>query len=213
MGATVGAGGRHRHRVAYRALSIGRAAVVAPTSAVLGAVLPVAFGLLTNGAPSPTRLAGFTVALLGIWLVSGSMSNKQALSDRGFLLACLAGLGFGGFFVLIAQVERGFIFTPLILARIVQLAVALLAIRTTRLPFPSFRANPIALLAGALDVGGNIFYVLAQQFVRLDVAAVLASFYPASTVVLASVLLKEKVSRSQGLGLVLCLLAIVLITL
>ena len=128
------------------------------------------------------------------------MSNKQALSDRGFLLACLAGLGFGGFFVLIAQVERGFIFTPLILARIVQLAVALLAIRTTRLPFPSFRANPIALLAGALDVGGNIFYVLAQQFVRLDVAAVLASFYPASTVVLSSVLFEGESVTQPGIG-------------
>jgi drug/metabolite transporter (DMT)-like permease len=197
----------------YRALSLGQAAIVAPTSGVLGAALPVAFGVLTNGAPAPTRVAGFVLALLGIWLVSGSASNKQAFSESSFLLACLAGLGFGGFFILIALVAPGAIFTPLILARAVELGVALVMIRATRLSFPSFTTNPIALLAGVLDVGGNIFYVLARQFVRLDVAAVLASFYPASTVILAGLLLKEKMSGRQGVGVAICLLAIILITL
>jgi drug/metabolite transporter (DMT)-like permease len=87
------------------------------------------------------------------------------------------------------------------------------AVAVSRLKFASVRANPYALLAGVLDAGGNVFYVLAGQFVRLDVAAVIASFYPATTVALASLILKEKVTRGHLVGVLLCLGAIVLITL
>ena len=129
------------------------------------------------------------------------------------LLAFLSGIGFGGFFVFIAQVDKGQVFSPIFVARTVTLCIAVLMLMLRRIPIPGITSNPIALLAGVLDTGGNVFYVLATKFTRLDVAAVLSSLYPAATVFLATVLLKEKVSRFQWVGVSLCLVAVMLITL
>jgi drug/metabolite transporter (DMT)-like permease len=196
----------------YRGLSLGHAASVAPTAAVIGAVLPVAFSAFADGLPGMTRLAGFALACLGIWLVSQTDSQDMEVSRLGFVLACLAGAGFGGFFIFIAQVERGLVFTPLIVTRCITLCVALLLLRMRRLPWGPVTPNPTALVAGVLDAGGNVFYLLAKQFTRLDVAAVLSSLYPASTVLLSCILLKEKVTRTQWFGVAVCLAAIVFIT-
>jgi drug/metabolite transporter (DMT)-like permease len=196
----------------YRALSMGHAATVAPTSAVISALLPVGFGILTAGVPSAARLAGFALALLGIWLVSRPAQPDHAVSPQGFLLACLAGVGFGTFLILIVQIEPGHVFLPLVVARCMQLGIVLILLRASRRPLPALASNPIALLAGILDAGGNVFYMLSQHYTRLDVAAVLSSLYPAPTVLLAWIILKEKVSRPQWAGVVVCLAAIVLIT-
>jgi drug/metabolite transporter (DMT)-like permease len=196
----------------YRGLSLGHAASVAPTAAVIGAVLPVAFSGFVEGLPGVTRLAGFALACLGIWLVSQTTPQDMAVSRTSFVLACLAGAGFGGFFIFIAQVERGLVFTPLIVTRCITLSVALLLLRMRRLPWGPVTPNPVALVAGVLDAGGNVFYLLAKQFTRLDVAAVLSSLYPASTVLLSCILLKETVTRTQWLGVAVCLAAIVFIT-
>jgi drug/metabolite transporter (DMT)-like permease len=195
----------------YRALSMGYVASVAPTAAVIGAALPVLFGIVVDGFPSVGRLAGFALAFLGIWLVSRPSDSQAGVSRQGLLLACLAGIGFGGFFILLGEVEPGKVFTPLILARCVEFIIAVLLIRLNRLSFPSLRTNPYGLLAGALDAGGNVFYLLARQYIRLDAAAVLSSMYPITTILLAGLVLKEKVSRSQGMGVLVCLLSIVLI--
>lgn len=196
----------------YRGLSLGNAAVVAPAAAVISAALPVVYSLFALGAPRPGQLAGFTLALLGIWLVSSGAGSGEA-GRQALLLALLAGLGFGGFFILIAQVEPGLVFTPLIVARAVSLGVALLLLLARRDTLPSLTSNPVALAAGLLDSGGNIFFLLAQQFTRLDVAAVLSSLYPATTVLLAYLILKETVSPAQWLGATCCLAAVVLIAL
>ncbi len=90
--------------------------------------------------------------------------------------------------------------------------VGLLLVAFQRLRLPSLAASRWAILASVLDAGGNLFYVLAKQYTRLDVAAVLSSFYPASTVILASLILGERVSRYQWAGVILCLCAIGLVS-
>jgi drug/metabolite transporter (DMT)-like permease len=209
--ALAGASGAAGMAALYRALALGHAASVAPTSAVIGAALPVIFGGLVEGLPGAARLAGFGLAFAGIWLVSRTDAAAGGTSRRSLLLACLAGAGFGGFFILIAQVERGLVFSPLVVSRCLTLGAALLLLRVHRLPWVSPALHPYALIAGLLDAGGNMFYVLARQFTRLDAAAVLSSLFPAGTVILARIVWREPVTRTQWLGLAFCLAAIALI--
>ena len=196
----------------YKALSISDAATVAPVSAVIAAAMPVVIGIFLVGIPSITQSIGFLLAFVGIWMVSGNVRSNPTASRKGFILAILAGIAFGSFFILISQVEPGKIFTPLIFARLAQFIVALILLLMTRQPFPSFTSNPIALLAGLLDAGGNLFFLLARQFTRFDIAAVLSSLYPAATVLLAALILKQKVSAGQLMGLVICLMATIFIS-
>lgn len=211
-GAMAGAAGALGMAALYRALSMGHTASVAPTSAITCAALPVVFGMLTAGLPKFTQLGGFMLAFIGIWLVSKSPSASERTFREGMMLGFLSGIGFGGFFIFIAQVDQGQVFAPILIARTVTLCIALLMLRLRRIPLPALTSNPIAILAGVLDTGGNVFYLLATQYTRLDVSAMLSSFYPAGTVILATVILKEKVSLAQWAGATLCLLAAGLIT-
>ncbi len=216
----------------YRGLARGGAATMAPTAAVVGAAVPVLFAALSQGLPGGLQLAGFAAGLGGITLVSrvppispgpagadsaelGSLDGVDAghSSSKEAGLAILSGLGFGGFFVFISLGHEGQLFAPLVVSKLASLAVGLILLRRQRLPLPSLLSNPAALLAGALDMGGNVFYLLARQLTRLDIAAVVASMYPAVTVLLARRLLHEEVSRWQWLGLALCLLSVGLIAL
>jgi len=199
----------------YRGLAIGRMAVVAPISAVLSAALPVAWGVLSEGLPPATRLAGFALALGGIWLVGRSGEPGQPGAGReGLLLALVAGTCFGAFLILMHLCAEGGTFWPLAMARgtafLLVLGVALSRGGTSTW-VPARAALPLVLLSGALDAGGNALFVLASQAGRLDVAAVTSSMYPASTVVLAAALLRERVSRPQGFGIAAVLGAIALI--
>ncbi len=197
----------------YRGLAVGRMAVVAPISAVLSAAIPVAWGALSAGSPSALRLAGFALALLGIWLVASGGGDQAKTKETGLGLAVLAGLGFGGFLIFMDLGARGGTFWPLATARgtafLLVLATALARRGVWR---PAAGALPLVLLSGALDASGNALFVLASQAGRLDVAAVLASMYPASTVLLAAALLRERVGRTQALGIAVALGAIALIT-
>ena len=197
--------------VFYRSLAIGNAAVVAPTTSVIGTALPVLVSTLLEGLPSQLKLAGFILAILGIWLVSTGESNHPA-GKNGFSLAVLAGIGFAGWLILLGNVERGSVFTPLVISRVVALGTGAALVLINRQKFPGIFSNIPALICGVLDVGGNIFYVLARQFTRMDVAAVLASLGPAITVIITTMVLKEPVSRRQWIGVVTCLVSVGLIT-
>jgi len=197
----------------YRGLATGRAATVAPAAAVVTAAVPVIFGSVSAGLPAATQMSGFSLAILGIWLVARtSNSGSSDTGESGLAVAILAGCGFGAFLTMIAQVAADLVFAPLAIARGVMLAGACLVMVLRRASPPSLRSNPIALVAGALDAGGTVFYLLARQHVRLDVAAVVSSLYPIATVALARVLSREPVARLQWIGAGVCLLSVGLIT-
>ncbi|SMC25157.1 Glucose uptake protein GlcU [Desulfacinum hydrothermale DSM 13146] len=195
----------------YHGLAVGSAAVVAPSSAVVGALFPVVVGTFLEGPPGGRTYAGFVLGGLGIWLVARSAANGRGLGLKGLGAGLTAGLGFGSYFVCIAQAASSGIFAPLVVAKAASFVVALGMVALLRQGVPSPAQSPAALLAGVLDAGGNVFYMLAQQNARMDVAAVLTSMYPAATVVLAAVILKERVAGFQWLGVVLCLGAVSLI--
>ncbi len=195
----------------YRGLAVGRMAIVAPVSAVLSAAIPVVWSALDEGLPPAPKLAGFALALAGIWLVA--RAGPAGRGAQGLGLALGAGCGFGAFLVLLhAASQGGGTFWPLAAARGTTLALALAAaLASRRARLPAWSAAPLALLSGILDACGNGFFVLAIRAGRLDVAAVLSSMYPATTVLLAAGLLRERVSRPQGAGIVAVLGAISLI--
>jgi drug/metabolite transporter (DMT)-like permease len=195
----------------YRGLAIGSAAIVAPTAAVITAALPVMFSALTVGLPQPSQFAGFIVAIAGIWLVARTGGSSTSSND-GLRLAIAAGVGFGGFLILIAQVHSEFVFLPLAVTRTMTLVAALGLLLMRGMAMPALTANPVALVAGVLDAGGNVLFLFARQYTRFDIAAVLSSFYPVATVVLARVILRERVTALQWLGAGVCLAAVALIT-
>ena len=206
-----GIGGAIGIAALYRGLSLGNAAMVAPTTSVTASVVPVLFELSRRNPPSAGKMVGFGIAILGIWLVAQGQADSRALQRQGLWLALLAGLGFGSFFVLIGQVGRGGVFAPLVIARLAALGLAFLLLGLRRERIPALKSNPLALLAGVLDAGGNVFYLLATHYTRLDVAAVLSSLYPAATVILASTLTHEVISPRQWAGVFICLVAVILI--
>src|SRR5262249_28968189 len=165
----------------------------------------------TAGLPNPFQLAGFIVAIAGIWLVARTGESSDS-SNQGLRLAVVAGIGFGGFLILIAQVHSDLVFLPLAVTRTMTLVTALVMMLVRRVAVPTLAANPVALVAGILDAGGNVLFLYARQHTRLDVAAVLSSFYPIATVVLSRVILRERVSATQWLGAGVCLAAVALIT-
>jgi len=178
---------------------------------VLSAALPLVFSLLVDGLPPPLRLAGLVIAVPGIWQVTRSLENPGDAARSSLGLAVLAGASFAAFFVLLAQVKEGPLFTPLVVSKLVEFGVGLVFLLRQKEGIPSLTRNPAIFLAALFDAGGNVFFLLAAQNSRLGTAAVLSSMYGAVTVILSQLILKERVTINQWFGIGLCLLAIGLI--
>jgi drug/metabolite transporter (DMT)-like permease len=111
------------------------------------------------------------------------------------------------------MVDTGPVFAPLVVARTAAVCGGLILFVVLRPRPPGLHRPDVACLAGFLDAGGNALYLLATRYARLDVAAVLSSLYPAATVALSSWLLTQHVTRTQWLGVLLCLVAVMLMSL
>jgi drug/metabolite transporter (DMT)-like permease len=195
----------------YRGLAVGRMGVVAPVTGVLGAVVPVAFGFLTEGMPGTAAVAGIVTALVAVVLVTRAPDHR---SDRpsGLEWALLAGFGIGLFNIFIGQLSGAGAFGPLVLIRLVQATVLGLLIVAWRQPWRVDRPlwGPL-LLVGVLDMAGNAAFIIATQVGQLAIAVILSSLYPVVTVLLAIVVLRERLTPSHVAGVVLTGVAIVLI--
>lgn len=201
----------------YAGLARGRMGVVAPVTAVISAIIPVIVGIVIEGLPPVLVLLGFGLAVTAVWLLSGG-GKANGIRGEELRLAFVAGLGFSLFFVFIDQISVGIVFWPLATARLASVSLLLFFILNrywvnARWERPSGTILPIIALSGILDSGGNYFFALATQSGRLDIAAVLASLYPASTVLLARLILKEKLGSRQWLGVMVALVALLLIAL
>jgi drug/metabolite transporter (DMT)-like permease len=194
-----------------RGFATGRMGIVAPVSAVLATTIPVIFAALTEGLPRELQLLGFGLALVGIWL----LSRPEPLGGRpaGLGMALLAGLAIGGSFTALDQIGEGALLWPLAAGRLAAcLPMIAFALATRRPLIPPRSPLGLLALAGVLDVAGNLFFLLAIQSGRLDVAAVLGSLYPAVTAILARLVAGEHMTHLQVIGAALAILAIVLIT-
>jgi drug/metabolite transporter (DMT)-like permease len=196
----------------YRGLAVGRMGVVAPTTGVVGAVIPVVVGFVIDGVPRPATIAGIVLALVAVVLVTRAPGHG---SDRpsGVTWALLAGTAIGGFNVAIGQLSGAGAFGPLVILRLVQALVLLALIVAWRQPVRIGRRDVGRLgVVGVLDMAGNAAFIGAAQIGPLAVAAVLSSLYPVTTVMLAIGLLHEHLSRSHVVGILLTVTAIALIS-
>ena len=203
-----------------RGLSRGRMAVVAPTSAVGAAVLPVLVGLAGGERPVTLVWIGLVLAIPGIWLVSRqvpdgteAVSSEASSAARGaFVDGLLGGLGFGVLFVALGQIPQSAGTLPLALNQLtgalVTVAVATAVQQAWR---PSRAAAGCGVTSGLLGVSGSLSFLEASHLAGLGVVAVLASLYPAVTVLLARAVLSERLGAGQRLGLVFCSAAVALI--
>ena len=212
LGALAGVCGAAGLVILYSGLARGPMGVVAPVTAVVAAIVPVVFSIFIEGLPLPRQIVGFGIALISVWLISRTDLNRRFhLSD--LLLPVFAGIGFGIFFILIDRVSESAIWWPLVSARTASICLVLgIAIIQRKLEVPVVNQLPIIALAGIFDTGGNAFFALATRLGRLDIAAILSSLYPAITVLLAWIILKERLTIYQWIGVVMVFLAVVLIT-
>ncbi len=227
----------------YVALSGAAMGAAAALSGLLAAAIPAFVSILTEGPPNPLHLAGFAVAGLAIWLVAaGPQPPAQAPTPtpaplphpadrRSMLLAIAAGIGFGLYFVAMKMAGRGGLLWPMTTVRIGSTSTCALLVLATLGRKPS--ADPAApevtqpsatlylprkavlwaLGPALLDTGGNLLFMAATRLGRLDVASVLASLYPASTILLAAWMFQERPTRRQGLGMLTAAAAVLMITL
>jgi uncharacterized membrane protein len=215
-GAASGVAGGAGLLVFYRALAEGPMSVVAPVSGLMAAVVPAVVGVARGDRLSAGAFTGIALCLVAICFVSmekGSSTGVRRMT--GPVLAVLAGTAFGGFFVLIRIGDDGTLW-PLVVSKSVGvLMVAVAAALTRQSPVPLLRdrvALGVAALAGALDVLGNLLYVLAARVGMLSVAGVLSSLYPASTVLLARLVYGERLRPIQRFGLVVAVAGVGLVT-
>ena len=201
----------------YQAMTLGLMSIATPVSALLAASLPVLVGIFKDGLPKISTAIGFGFALFAVWMISqgeNGVTNILAhLSD--LKLPLLAGIGFGSYYVLMHEAtSTGATIWPMVASRSggMILIVAYMLINRISWKVEDTSAWSLLIINGVLDISGNVFFILAGQAGRLDVAAVLSSLFPGMTVILAWIFLKERLSRNQWIGIGAALAAIVLMT-
>jgi drug/metabolite transporter (DMT)-like permease len=204
----------------------------AAVSGLLAAAVPATFAIASDGSPGILHLAGFAIAGIAIWMVAAAPTGvlehpAVAPASSTMLLAIVAGAGFGLYFIALKMAGIAGVIWPMATARFGSIttcsALLLLLIVSGigkesiggKTPPPLLPRAAIlwALSTAVLDTCGNLLYISATRAGRLDIAAVLASLYPTTTILLAGIVLKERLSKRQALGMGIAAAAVVMITL
>jgi uncharacterized membrane protein len=201
----------------YRALAIGTMSVVAPTTAVCAVAIPVIAAVILGERPPPLAVAGIVLGVISIVLVSRQTvtapgESNTAGGGSGLGIALASGVAIGFFLLSFAQTRTEAGMWPLVAARMVSVsmfgAIAAGSKQSLRMAAPVLR---LVILAGILDMLANALYLIAARIGPLSVVVTLSSLYPASTVLLARVVLRERLNLWQVSGVVCALAAVVLI--
>jgi drug/metabolite transporter (DMT)-like permease len=216
-GAAAGLAGAGGLVVFFRTLARGVMSVVAPVTAVTAAAVPVVVGLMGGDTIGAWAAVGIALALVAVVLVSAEsgLSALRAARPAALAPALAAGSLFGLFFVLLDRTSADAGLTPLVTARLASVAlVVVLALRGRQSLRVTQPALPLVAVSGVGDMTANALFLLATQADgQLAITGVLASLYPVSTVVLAQVVLRERLVGAQVAGLLSAAAAVVLITL
>ena len=212
-GAASGLAGGIGLALLYRGLAVGVMSVVAPVTAVCAVVIPVVVGLALGERPTGLAVLGVALALLAIVLISRTGQVEKSPSDRsGVAIAIVSGIAIGIFLVCLQRTGRSAGLWPLVPARVVSVSFfAVAGLLTRQKLLPRTESWPIVVGGGSLDMLANILYLLAVRQGPLSIVATLTSLYPASTILLARVVLRERLRLVQQAGVACAALAIVLI--
>jgi drug/metabolite transporter (DMT)-like permease len=186
----------------YRALAMGVMGLTAALTGLLTALVPVLFGLWHEGLPAPLALAGLALGCVTIWLIAYAPGHATPVA--ALWLGAISGVGFGLQLILFKLAANG---------GVAGMAVILL------FAWPRRAGNPIragfwriGILAGALDTMGNLAYTIAAHNGRLDVAALVSSLYPGVTILLAALILRERPTQRQSIGMAVAMASVVLLS-
>jgi len=207
-----GASGGFSLALFYRALASGQMGLTAPIAALVGAAIPTMVDIFLEGAPSRWTMGGFALAALAIWLITrpepAHENEPKSGRPAGLGLAAIAGVGFAGFYLCIHQASGSPVWIAT-LSRVGSFTATAVAVVITRAPLALDRPRAtLGMLAGCLDITASALFIFASQHGRLDEAVLITSLYPAVTVVLARLVLKEHFSRWKVVGLLAALAAV-----
>lgn len=211
-GAAGGAGGLVGLVLLYLGLATGPNRLVSPLSAVIAAAIPVLVGISTGDRPGRLAIVGLLLTPVAIWLVAGGDHRQAAGAGRSLTLAVGAGIGFGLFFTCLAQTPDDAGAVPLLAARITSTALLLLAAtrqRPGRLPSTDLT---LPAVAGALDMTANGLFLWSTRGGDLAVVGALVNLFPVTTILLAVVILHERLTRLQTAGLALAITSAALLS-
>ncbi len=197
----------------YAALAVGRMGVVSPITAVIGASVPVIAGFAFGERPNALALVGVLCAFVAVALVSANAETRRiSLREPGIGLAIVSGLAIGALFVLLGRGHPDAGIARLAVTRATSILILLgFALVRRQSLVPAKGSLRAILAAGAFDMAANVLYVVSTRYGLLSIVAVLTSLYPASTVLLARVVLDERLSRSQWIGVGIAAGGVVLI--
>jgi drug/metabolite transporter (DMT)-like permease len=217
-GAAAGLAGVVGTSLLYQGLAIGRMSVVAPITGVLGAGLPVLFGLAAGERPGPAALAGIVLGLIAVVVITRAPDSPAAQtgarSRQAVTCAFGAGLGFGLFFILLERspVDSGL--WPLLGTRISLVGLLGLLVIARRRPVEVPTGMGLSLLGlGVVNTSADLLFLLATRRGLLSLVAVITSMYPAVTVALAGIVLRERIAGRQAAGLIAAAVSVALIAL